>query len=62
MSEDKKMDEPVTIRRRKSLPADVTDQWFDAQLHRIFFEVASEPLPPDIADLVEKLKGEKRGR
>ncbi|MDY0870942.1 hypothetical protein [Dongia rigui] len=34
------------------------DRWFDDQLSRLFNDVTSEPLPPDLADLVGKLRAQ----
>jgi hypothetical protein len=34
------------------------DRWFDDQLNRLFNDVSSEPLPPDLADLVGKLRAQ----
>lgn len=39
--------------RRKSADA---DRWFDIELNRIYNDVINEPLPPDLLDLVAKLK------
>ena len=35
-----------------------TDRWFDDQLNRLFNDVSSEPLPPDLASLVGKLRAQ----
>lgn len=39
--------------RRKSGDA---DRWFDIELNRIYNDVINEPLPPDLLELVAKLK------
>ena len=31
------------------------DRWFDAQLTRMYTDIANEPLPDDLEDLVKKL-------
>lgn len=38
--------------------AQSTDRWFDEQLNRLFNDVSSEPLPPDLASLVGKLRAQ----
>jgi len=35
------------------------DQWFDSELNRLYDDVLREPLPKDLAELVEKLKIKK---
>ncbi|MBI2254638.1 MAG: hypothetical protein HYU58_08475 [Proteobacteria bacterium] len=39
-------------------PPHVLDRWFDEQLNRLFNDVSSEPLPPDLAKLVGKLRSQ----
>ena len=39
--------------RRKSADA---ERWFDIELNRIYNDVINEPLPPDLLELVAKLK------
>lgn len=53
---------PITMRHsdgaaqaRVALPM---DRWFDDQLNRLFNDVSSEPLPPDLAKLVGKLRAQ----
>jgi len=55
--EDKKA-EPMM--ENKTAPAsDTIDRWFDAQLGRLYGEVADEPLPRELLDLIEKLKAKR---
>jgi hypothetical protein len=37
-------------------PPQALDRWFDDQLNRLFNDVSSEPLPPDLAKLIGQLK------
>ncbi|WP_374307624.1 hypothetical protein [Dongia sp.] len=37
-------------------PVQTLDRWFDDQLNRLFNDVSSEPLPPDLAKLIGQLK------
>lgn len=39
--------------RGRKLPH--ADRWFDAQLTRMYTDIANEPLPDDLDDLVRKL-------
>jgi len=39
-------------------PPQAMDRWFDEQLNRLFNDVSSEPLPPDLALLVGKLRAQ----
>lgn len=41
-----------------AVKAQPMDRWFDDQLNRLFNDVSSEPLPPDLADLVGKLRAQ----
>jgi hypothetical protein len=36
------------------------DHWFDSQLNELFNHVVSEPLPSDLADLIDQLKAGDR--
>lgn len=44
----------------RKLPADspkkLHDKWFDQQLNQLFNDASSEPLPPELAKLVSKLR------
>lgn len=39
-------------------PPRALDRWFDEQLNRLFNDVSSEPLPNDLASLVNKLRSQ----
>lgn len=41
-----------------SNPPRALDRWFDEQLNRLFNDVSSEPLPTDLASLVNKLRSQ----
>jgi len=43
----------------KRAPA-VLDRWFDAQLGRLYSDVASEPVPVEMLQLISKLKKQKQ--
>jgi len=43
----------------KRAPA-VLDRWFDAQLGRLYSDVASEPVPVEMLQLISKLKKPKQ--
>ena len=38
----------------------VLDRWFDAQLGRLYSDVASEPVPVEMLQLISKLKKQKQ--
>jgi hypothetical protein len=38
----------------------VLDRWFDAQLDRLYADVASEPVPVEMLQLISKLKKPKQ--
>jgi hypothetical protein len=38
----------------------VLDRWFDAQLGRLYSDVAAEPVPVEMLQLISKLKKPKR--
>ena len=38
----------------------VLDRWFDAQLGRLYSDVASEPVPVEMLQLISKLKKPKQ--
>ena len=38
----------------------VLDRWFDAQLGRLYADVASEPVPVEMLQLIAKLKKQKQ--
>lgn len=43
---------------RRAAPKPGLDRWFDDQLNRLFNDVSSEPLPPELARLVSELKAQ----
>ena len=43
----------------KRAPA-VLDRWFDAQLGRLYSDVATEPVPVEMLQLISKLKKQKQ--
>ena len=45
--------------KRGRAPA-VLDRWFDAQLGRLYADVASEPVPVEMLQLIAKLKKPKK--
>lgn len=45
-----KMDQ---LRRQDTV---TSDHWFDRQLHQLYSEVVSEPLPKDMQELIDKLR------
>ena len=45
--------------RGRRAPA-VLDRWFDAQLGRLYADVASEPVPVEMLQLIAKLKKPKQ--
>ena len=46
-------------RKGRRAPA-VLDRWFDAQLGRLYSDVASEPVPVEMLQLISKLKKPKQ--
>jgi hypothetical protein len=44
---------------RRRAPA-VLDRWFDAQLGRLYSDVAAEPVPVEMLQLISKLKKPKQ--
>ncbi|MEZ5832851.1 MAG: NepR family anti-sigma factor [Dongiaceae bacterium] len=44
---------------RRRAPA-VLDRWFDAQLGRLYADVAAEPVPVEMLQLISKLKKPKQ--
>lgn len=50
---------PVTRPDKPASPVQ-RDHWFDNQLGQLFNQVASEPLPPELANLVLQLKAGDR--
>jgi hypothetical protein len=44
---------------QKRAPA-VLDRWFDAQLGRLYSDVATEPVPVEMLQLISKLKKPKK--
>ncbi|HET6161224.1 MAG TPA: NepR family anti-sigma factor [Dongiaceae bacterium] len=52
--------EPGTaVNTSRRAPA-VLDRWFDAQLGRLYSDVASEPVPVEMLQLISKLKKPKQ--
>lgn len=52
--------EPNTgSKARRRAPA-VLDRWFDAQLGRLYSDVAAEPVPVEMLQLISKLKKPKQ--
>ena len=47
-----------TIRENQTQPNN-TDRWFDAQLVRLYNDIANEPLPDELEKLLQKLKESK---
>ena|SRR6185369_17896115 len=52
-------DTPVGAKKDRRAPA-VLDRWFDAQLGRLYADVASEPVPVEMLHLISKLKKPKQ--
>ena len=38
------------------------DKWFDQQLNQLFENVVNEPMPPDLAELIGRLKAQEQGK
>lgn len=51
--------DPQTGAKKGRAPA-VLDRWFDAQLGRLYADVASEPVPVEMLRLIAKLKKPKQ--
>ena len=53
---------PESQPREKSRPRApaVLDRWFDAQLGRLYSDVAAEPVPVEMLQLISKLKKPKQ--
>jgi hypothetical protein len=51
--------EPQSPTSGKRAPA-VLDRWFDAQLGRLYSDVAAEPVPVEMLQLISKLKKPKQ--
>jgi hypothetical protein len=49
----------VGSKARRRAPA-VLDRWFDAQLGRLYSDVATEPVPVEMLQLISKLKKPKQ--
>jgi hypothetical protein len=47
---------PLNGDAQQARPPQALDRWFDDQLNRLFNDVSSEPLPPDLANLIGQLK------
>jgi hypothetical protein len=52
-------DSSARAKRARRAPA-VLDRWFDAQLGRLYADVASEPVPVEMLQLISKLKKPKQ--
>ena len=50
---------PTRANKDRRAPA-VLDRWFDAQLGRLYADVASEPVPVEMLQLISKLKKPKQ--
>lgn len=50
---------PTRANKSGRAPA-VLDRWFDAQLGRLYADVASEPVPVEMLQLIAKLKKSKQ--
>lgn len=51
-------DSQARAKKGRRAPA-VLDRWFDAQLGRLYADVASEPVPVEMLQLISKLKKPK---
>jgi hypothetical protein len=52
--------EPRTAAQSGRRAPAVLDRWFDAQLGRLYSDVASEPVPVEMLQLISKLKKPKQ--
>ena len=52
--------EPRTAAKTGRRAPAVLDRWFDAQLGRLYSDVASEPVPVEMLQLISKLKKPKQ--
>jgi hypothetical protein len=52
-------DAQTAAKKDRRAPA-VLDRWFDAQLGRLYADVASEPVPVEMLHLISKLKKPKQ--
>jgi len=52
-------DSQTVAKTGRRAPA-VLDRWFDAQLGRLYSDVASEPVPVEMLQLISKLKKPKQ--
>lgn len=56
-------DEPQQSETRRANGAGVQppqDRWFDQQLNQLFENVVNEPMPPDLAELIGRLKSQEQ--
>jgi hypothetical protein len=51
--------EPQVATKKGRAPA-VLDRWFDAQLGRLYSDVAAEPVPVEMLQLISKLRKPKQ--
>lgn len=49
-----RIDEPVRTKARSSATERPFDMWLQKQLHAMYDEIASEPLPDDLLNLIER--------
>jgi hypothetical protein len=48
--------EPQVVTKKGRRAPAVLDRWFDAQLGRLYSDVATEPVPVEMLQLISKLK------
>jgi hypothetical protein len=48
--------EPQVVAKKGRRAPAVLDRWFDAQLGRLYSDVATEPVPVEMLQLISKLK------
>ena len=53
-------EEPRTTDKTGRRAPAVLDRWFDAQLGRLYSDVAAEPVPVEMLQLISKLKKTKQ--
>jgi len=52
--------EPQAATKKGRRAPAVLDRWFDAQLGRLYSDVAAEPVPVEMLQLISKLKKSKQ--
>jgi hypothetical protein len=55
-------DEPAARQRAKPSPERPFDMWLQKQLHAMYDEIASEPLPNDLLNLIDRDAADADGR